>query len=308
LIRSLREELNKKQERATQAEERVHTLERQVRILEKTLANERQKKPEPKPAEVEKRSEREKADFKTWFESWKSERRAWQRLSALICFIGESGLSQVSEMAEAFASENQLSTRTVYRLLQECVTAELLLQETGEPLDGRPPRFYTLTEKGRWLHQLLTGEVPKTPIRETMLKAHKSERHLAVILKTAELFERLGYAVDRQTPRMEIEPNRYFQPDLAARKAGETYYLEVETGEKDKPSLERKWANALAAGGRICVVTDSLNTLRRIQGGIAQWSRFERRNVKLYITCLPELKAKLPGDSPWYAVKDYTAE
>lgn len=102
--------------------------------------------------------------------------------------------------------------------------------------------------------------------------------------------------------------DRYFQPDLVVRKEGETFYLEVEIGEKDKPGIEQKWENALAAGGCIYVVTDNLNTLRRVQGSIAQWSGYEGISVTLYITCLAVLNDKKPGQSPWYAVKEYTFE
>jgi hypothetical protein len=49
-------------------------------------------------------------------------------------------------------------------------------------------------------------------------------------------------------------------------------------------------------------------TLRRIQGSIAQWSVFEGRRMTLYITCLVTLKEKQPGDSPWYAVKEYALD
>lgn len=63
-------------------------------------------------------------------------------------------------------------------------------------------------------------------------------------------------------------------------------------------SLKPNWENALAAGGRICVVTDNMATLRRIQGSITQWSVFERCRVALCIICLVTLKDKTLGDSP----------
>ena len=60
--------------------------------------------------------------------------------------------------------------------------------------------------------------------------------------------------------------------------------------------------------GRICVVTDNLATLRRIQGSIAQWSIFEGRRVTLYITHLGLLKERKPDEDPWYAVKEYARD
>jgi hypothetical protein len=62
--------------------------------------------------------------------------------------------------------------------------------------------------------------------------------------------------------------------------------------------LNQKWENALAGGGRICVVTDNMATLNRIQGSIAQWSVFDGRRVALYIINQVTLKEKTPGDIP----------
>ena len=307
LIKGLRTDVSEYKDQADQAKAKVTVLEERVLILEKTLSNERRSNSTLKPTSVdEDHFEKEIADFMAWFESWKSEYHTWEDIGILVCFIGESGLSKVSEIAEAIVHENHLSTRTVFHLLQECVDIELLVLETRELLDDHQSEYYTLTRKGRILHHVLTGESPMTPAREKLLKVDRSEYHMSMILESAELFEKLGYTIDCKPQRMEITGDRFFQADFSVHKDSETFYLEVEVGEQDKPSLDRKWANSLAAGGRICVVTDNLNTLRRIQGGIAQWSRFEQCNAKLYITCLPELKEKLPGDSPWYAIKDYT--
>lgn len=49
-----------------------------------------------------------------------------------------------------------------------------------------------------------------------------------MILRVANLFSGLGYEVAREPLRIRVGENRYFQPDLVARKEGETYYLEVE--------------------------------------------------------------------------------
>jgi predicted ArsR family transcriptional regulator len=76
----------------------------------------------------------------------------------------------------------QMSTRTVHRALLNCVEAGLLDGETVAALEGRPPQRYTLTDKGRWRYRELSREEPVAPGRETLLKAHKSDRHLAVIL------------------------------------------------------------------------------------------------------------------------------
>lgn len=310
LVGELRKEVAEHQQRANLAREQIERLERQVRSLEKTLENERQARriaqtQLPSTADEVMPSDEQDGKYERWYAAWKQANRTWDRDSNIILRIGKSGLSMSTELEATIANEMKVSTRTVHRALLNCVEAGLLEQEAIAALDGRPPQGYALTDKGRRLYRQLSGDEPCTPERKTLLKAHKSERHLAVILKTGELFHALGYAVDREPMRIAIDDNRYFQPDLVVRKDGETFYLEVEIGEKDKPGIEQKWANALAAGGRICVATDNLNTLRRVQGSIAQWSGYEGVSVTLYITCLAVLKDRKPGQSPWYAVKEY---
>lgn len=308
-LRELGAELENQRNRAVQAHQQVVRLESQVHALERTLENERQARREAQAAQVQNPRPLPGADvatYQTWLASWKSENRNWERDCKVIQAVGQTGLSISNELEQILEQESQISPRTTRRALLECVQAELLEQDVTPTLDGRPPQSYYLTDKGKWLYQEITGEAPRIQERLQLLKAHKSERHLAVILKTAELFTHLGYQVEREPLQMQIETNRYFMPDLVVRQASETYYIEVEIGEKEKTSLHRKWENALAAGGRICVVTDNMSTLRRIQGGIAQWSRFEGLGLKLYITCLSTLKSKNPGQSPWYAVKEYS--
>ncbi len=313
LVVELRKELDQQRQQADRSREQIERLERQVRSLEKTLENERQARREaqsqlpPAPNGV-KPSEGQEPAFQRWYAGWKQENRTWERDCQVIRLIGKNGMSLSTELEQAIAQKMGISPRTAHRILAGFVEAELLDVETTPVLEGRPPQRFSLTEKGRWLYRQLTGEGTLTPDRETLLKAHKSDRHLAVILKVGELFAGLGYAVERDPMRLQIDENRYFQPDLVARKEGETFYLEIEIGEKDKAGIEQKWENALAAGGRICVVTDNLNTLRRVQGSIAQWSGYEGISVTLYITCLAVLKERKPGQSPWYAVKEYTFE
>ncbi len=309
-LRKLGVELENQRNRAEQAHKHIERLESQVRALERTLENERlarrvaQAPALPEPSKIQS-PDAGAAAFQNWLTAWKSDNRNWERDCKVILCIGASGLSLSTELEQAIARQYGISARTTRRALLECVEASLLDQETTATLDGRPPQRYSLTEKGRWLYRELTGAEPRLPERQELLKAHKSERHLALILKTAELFDRLGFIVEREPLRLEIESNHYFLPDLVVKRDGETYYLEVETGEKEKASHNQKWVNALAAGGRICVVTDNMNTLRRVQGNIAQWSRFEGRSVKLYITCLATLKSSTAGMNPWYAVKQY---
>jgi DNA-binding PadR family transcriptional regulator len=287
------------------AREKIVQLERQIQILEGTLENDHQthpKEPNPAPPVISE----ETADYHTWYSVWHGENHSLERDCDLIVFIGQSGLSLSTEIEETMAKNKGRSSRTIRRALLECLQAGLLEQASTASIEGRPALRYTLSDKGKWLYRELAGAEAKSPDFLELLKVHKSERHLAVIQKSAEEFTRLGYRVSQEPVRLQVEENRYFEPDLVIRKGEETYYLEVETGEKAKPSLTQKWENAAAAGGRICVVTDNLATLRRIQGNIAQGSILEGRRINLFITSLVTLKEKKPWESPWYALKEYS--
>jgi hypothetical protein len=51
-----------------------------------------------------------------------------------------------------------------------------------------------------------------------MLNMHESQRHLAVIRNTAELFTHLGYQFESQLLGMEIDVDYSFQPKLGLKK------------------------------------------------------------------------------------------
>ena len=311
IIVELRAEVENQRNRADRAEDLVGKLESQLGALEKTLDNERRARQElpNKPVEVslDSQSQRE-SDFNGWYKTWQKDNRNWQRDTSVISVLGKTGQSLSTGLEVAAAESTHISQRTARRAIQDCVDAGLLEQMNTASTEGRPPQRYLLSKKGKWLYRMLSGEDPHADEHGELLKAHKSERHLSTILKVGEYFSQLGYEVDREPIRLQVGENRFFQPDLIVKKDGQTFYLEVEIGEKDKGSLNQKWENALAAGGRICVVTDNLATLRRIQGSIAQWSIFEGRRVTLYITHLGLLKERKPKEDPWYAVKEYARD
>jgi DNA-binding PadR family transcriptional regulator len=313
ILGELRSELESQRSRADQAQLKVNQLEKQVHVLERTLENEHQarqsveKQATHLPIKVDQTSD-ETAVFETWFTKWQAENHNCERDREVIITIGKTGLSLSTEIEEAVAKEKEISPRTIRRAFVECVKEGLLEKVATASIEGRPPRDYTLTDKGKWLYRVIAGEEPKASARQGLLKAHRSDRHLALILKTAEKLTELGYEVEQEPLRMQLEEKRFYLPDLVVKKDNETFYLEVETGEKEKQSLSQKWGNAIAATGRICVTTDNMATLRRIQGSIAQWSVFEGRRVKLYITSLVTLREKKIGDSPWYAIKEYTSD
>ena len=309
-LENLRSELETQRQRADQAEELVRRLEIQVRSLEKTLASERKSHKEFKKSKTDVSnmdSAPEQTEFAAWLQQWKSVNCSYERDTGLVLTIGKSGFFHSKELEHALVEASGLSRRTARRAILDCTEVGLLERQTAASTNGRPAFIITLTEKGRWLYRELTGTPAVESEYETLIQAHKSDRHLALILQVAEQFHRLGYEVDRQPLQIRIDEKHTFLPDLIVRKDGETFYLEVELGPGDKRTLPQKWENALAAGGRICVVTPNLNVLRSIQGSIAQWAIYEGRTLQLYVTYLQWMKDKEPGDNPWYAVKDYNS-
>lgn len=313
ILGELRSEVESQRNRADQAQLKVNQLEKQVHVLERTLENERQARQSVEkqvihiPVKADQTND-DTAVFETWYAGWQAHIRNHERDCDVISTIGKTGLSLSPEVEEVIAREKGLSTRTIHRALLDCVKEGLLEQVVTASIEGRPPMSYKLTDKGKWLYVKLSGEKPKPPEYNELLKAHKSGRHLLLILKTAEKFVELGYEVEQEPLRMQLDENRFYLPDLAIKKDNDTYYIEVETGEKEKQSLSQKWENALVAGGRICVVADNVGTMRRIQGSLAQWSIFEGRRVTLCITSLVTLREKKVGDSPWYAIKEYVPD
>ena len=67
----------------------------------------------------------------------------------------------------------------------EYVNAGLFNKQFIKKSDGRPSQRCILTAKGEWLYQKLNGVAPQVGDHVGMLKTHKSEWHLAVIMKPA---------------------------------------------------------------------------------------------------------------------------
>lgn len=312
----LSRELEQQRTRTDHVKEELTLRESQIRVLEKSLEAERQSRQaverlmKPEMMETNQSLDRiipvpvEALDHEDWFAAWQSKNKSWERIARVIREMGETGMSQSAELVEWIANDLKVSHRTAHRVLQAAFEDGLLDKSTAAAIDGRPPMRYSMSEKGHWLFRHLTGLAPHPPEHEKLLKAHKSEYHLAVILGVAHEFSRLGYQVEREPVRLEIEENRYFQPDLVVKKNDETYYLEVEVGRSDRVSLNQKWENALRAGGHICVAADKLETMLAIQGRVHQWATIGGYKLSLYLTHFPGLKRKDPGESPWVSVKN----
>ncbi len=226
---------------------------------------------------------------------------------------GNRGVTQIvkadirqKEIVDRLLQESDIKERTIYTGIDDCVKNELIERRRGISSGGHPTDLMCLTPKGEWAYTRLTGARPVASEYDGLLKAHKSEKHTGLILKTADHFIHLGNSVQRDPISIKLAGDHVFQPDLIVQKGDETFYIEVETGEKiDQPSLERKWNNALiAGGGRICVVAPKVGEITTIQSNIEYWAGEKGRTPRLFLTNLEALRKCQPGDNPWHECSD----
>jgi len=300
-IEALQKEVDMQTQRANLAEDRVLRLEKQASSLDQSLAHERKKRQDlptmksPEPAA---------GHYEEWFELW-TKKKGFERDKQIVLLIGQTGYSRLSEIQQSLVQKGILGERTAYRGIQACHEEELIERRGGVSVQGRPTDLVLLTDKGKWVYTKLSGESPAPGEYEALLKAHKSNRHTTMILKTADYLSALGFEVEREPLQIKLGENRYSQPDLVARKNGEVFYIEVESGERpDRASQLHKWENAYLAGaGRICVVTPRLGVMNTIQGKIVQWATENGKKPELYLTHLNALKSCQPGDNPWVRMR-----
>jgi hypothetical protein len=224
-VAELQKELNEQRKRAAAAERQVRDLQSQAGSLQNTierLQSELHQKESQLPVHGPDAGEGEEtsreAGFTSWLQTYNSDRN-FEREVGIIRILGDTGVSRYPELEDLVTSGMQISNSTVYWAVKECETQELIeRQSEASALRGRPQHLVILTGKGRWLYQKLTGENPKESEHTHLLRAHKSSGHLALILRVADLLAGLGYEVVREPLRIQIEENRYFQPDLVIRK------------------------------------------------------------------------------------------
>jgi hypothetical protein len=301
-IDSLQKEVSAQTQRANLAEGKALQLQKQVEVYEQTMIEERQKNQKNiSPSLVSSLSGTQNAE---WFESW-TRSKGFDRDKQVVLVLGETGYSRVTEIRGLLVKKFSLSERTAYHGIESCVKEGLIERGKGTSIEGRPPDLIVFTERGKWAYTKLSGQRPAVGELEVLMKSHKSKFHTLLILKTADCFTTLGYEVDREPIKIKIEENRYFLPDLVARKDNDVYYLEVETGEReDRESLVHKWENAFVAGaGRICVVASKPGVMTTIQSRILDWATENGKKLNLYLTHIESLRSRRPGESPWVRVR-----
>lgn len=304
-IDGLKERLDKQTRRADDAERALSDSTSQAKVLEENLMNERKKNKELSaqvpPAE---KPNAEAVDYSNWFAEW-SQAKGFERNKTVLVFLGSSGLARQREIVERLMQESAMKERTIYAGIDDCVEEKLIERRGGTSSGGHPTDLMCLTPQGEWTYTRLTGARPVPSEYEGLLKAHKSDKHTGLILKTADNFARLGYSVQRDPISIKLAGDHVFQPDLVVQKDDETFYIEVETGEKiDRSSLGRKWHNAmLAGGGRICVVTPKVGEMTTIQSNIDYWAGEQGKKPRLFLTNLDALRKCQPGENPWARVR-----
>lgn len=304
-IEGMKERLDKQTRRADDAEKALSDLTNQVKVLEENLMDERRKNKELS-AQVppDKKSNNEAVDYSEWLVGW-SQEKSFERNRVILVFLGSSGLARQSEIVERLLQEPDMKERTIYSGIDDCIEDKLIERRGGTSSGGHPTDLICLTPKGKWIYTRLTGARPVPREYDGLIKSHKSDKLAGLILKTADQFARLGYSVQRDPISIKLAGDQAFQPDLVVQKGDETFYIEVEKGEKiDRPSLELKWHDAMiAGGGRICVVTPQVGEMTTIQSNIDYWAGKKGKAPRLFLTNLEALRKCQPGDNPWVRVR-----
>jgi len=291
--------------RADEAEEEIRVLKRQVAALEAALADLRQENQKLVAAAESSKIPAPAEDPTQWFEKW-HKLKSFNRNSQTIQLIGETGWARELQIVAEGAKRQSCSNRRVKRSLENLCKESLIECEQVISTGGSKTCIVKLTDKGCWAYTKITGAAPLPSEYDALLKAHVSERQATLVLKACDLFEALGFDVNRHPEKIKIEENRYFRPDFIMAKDGRTYYVEFETGiGPNRASLAQKWENAAIVGGaRICLVTPNSSTMHTVCGNIVHWANERGRDIHVYATNLELLKRKTPGETPWVIDKD----
>jgi hypothetical protein len=297
--------LDAQTKRAVNAEAQAAEFKNQAASFEKSLVEARRKIQELEAALQASKAPAATEDHSLWFQEW-SEQKGNETYRNVFKFIGRTGLARVKQIEDALQEQEGMTSRTVLRGIDHCCKNGLLERKDGHSLRGRPTDYVWLTAKGQWAYTKLSNAAPAPSEYESLLKAYQTDLQASLVLRTADLFARLRFAVIKKPEKIKIDENRYFWPDLIANKDGETFYLEVETGqEDDRVSMIRKWENALVVGGgRICLVTRKMASMNTLQSQIVHWATENGKKCRLYVTNIEILKLVKPGESPWARIRE----
>ncbi len=188
----------------------------------------------------------------------------WRRGSMLLYLLAVHGINAHIEMDRHIAPLENLSyrtnsTRKPLDMFEESgiLEAEVLRIETGITSALRMVR---LTQKGRKLCRMLGWE-PVQSDWDLLIEKHQGEQmkeHTLAVL----LFAMHARARGWQTEVMPVVDGPA-QPDIRVSRDGETHYVEVELGKRDRPA---KWKNLAKLQGYVALCAADLAGRQRLIG------------------------------------------
>ena len=255
--------------------ENFHQTELRIRQLEdekanlvnayRRIASERPSdKADPKPTDTVQAWEA----LPDFFVQWTQEKH-FERQSSLLRLMGDTGLARHPELEKRIAETTGLavggeSLADIFKALREknFVTSFTM----GSSVRGQPPGIDELTELGEAAYLFLTGKKPQPSEMADGISNHKTHSHLLLVLKSRDWLKKAGYEVLDQDTRFYLSDNRQFNPDIVARKDGETFYIEVERDSvKGNQDRDAKWNNFYDfTDGKIYVFCQNKKTQKNI--------------------------------------------
>jgi hypothetical protein len=298
-------EIERLREAAQEAQllrERVETLEGEKALLEARLrAKEEEIQRLREEVEALRRLLSEARRIEPSSSSAGGENLSPEALAALR-ILGETGWTLRKPVMERLLAEGALERESV-RPFQELEAAGLLeqLKPRVESV-GNTPYLLRLTERGREEFRRRFGREPAEPLLDRLLARHKSEEHVWLNLKAAEVLERFGFSVDLLPPVLRVE-GREIAPDLAASRDGKTIYVECERTAKGE-EIFRKWENMLLLNGdAIYVFVPDTRIQSAVVSSVGMWAYQSRRKARLYVCNLAKLSEE--AAEPWTLVRSF---
>jgi len=218
-----------------------------------------------------------------FFAEWKASKN-YERSSALLKLLGDTGLARSTEIRARFAAMFSMdpSSASVSNAIQALFSLKFVesfdTERTNEK--GRPTELFRLTNLGEAAYLMLTGK--KTAANEWELKKyHKSDNHTLLNLAARDWLQKAGYAIVQDAPLLQME-DATFNPDIAASKPGEELiYIEVEThAVKGNQDTDAKWKRfARYSGGQMYIFCENSSAQNKVLREIEMALGAEKKNA-----------------------------
>ena len=190
-----------------------------------------------------------------WMNEWRA-RQGFDKQSAILRIIGETGLGRLPDLRERAAAEFGYKspiaggiTKAIEALQRRGLVS---IRQAEGGMQGRPPKLVWLTDLGQAAYVMLTNQPPLKSELDSH-SSHVSDAHMLLNLEAEGWLERDGYEILARAYRYFLDGIRQAVPDLTVRKNGQVSYIEVERSGK-KSSRPEKWINMHElTGGNIFV-------------------------------------------------------